>query len=230
MNQTGLSSTRGDESIELFELSVVLATARNSNNPAILNPDFLYEMEIVDREYEVQDDPISTPAYSRVAFNSGIEVTSTVDRVEFKQSGNLQQINEIVLPVIAKKYAKTIPYPPIFAVGVNPKSFLQGAASNQVLNMLRETGSWTEYKDTTPSASLKVDYRFSERRIVLEILHGQLSRSNESLDGVIFNANIHRDIKAKTSESRINQICSTLDSWQVDLNDCRELIRKYSSK
>jgi len=46
------------EGIELIELSIVLVAT--SNNPSILNPDFLFHNGIVDASHKVKDPRIST--------------------------------------------------------------------------------------------------------------------------------------------------------------------------
>ena len=58
----------------LIELSVVLVA--DSNNPSILNPDFLHYNKIVDKGHGVLDSPISTPGFSQVAYENGVTVTS----------------------------------------------------------------------------------------------------------------------------------------------------------
>ena len=94
--------------ITLFEFSVVIAA--NFNNPAILNPDFLLYNEIVDNRYEVNDSPITTPAFSQVIFNNGISVSSSPDQVVFQQKGDKLSSNDICSPSIAMRYLKCVPH------------------------------------------------------------------------------------------------------------------------
>ena len=63
---------KDSEGIDLIEFSIVLVAT--SNNPSILNPDFLFHNDIVDVSHQVRDPRISTPAFSQVTFEDGLTV------------------------------------------------------------------------------------------------------------------------------------------------------------
>ena len=115
MEQEHSSGPLGENDLELIELSVVLVA--DSNNPSIVNPDFLKYNGIVDTVYEVQDFPISTPAFSQVAFKNGITVTSDPARVLIQQTTELTKAN-MVSPEIAKRYLQCVPHVPYRAIGI----------------------------------------------------------------------------------------------------------------
>lgn len=126
MNQSQSPGSHEGIDIKLIELSVVFVA--NSNNPSIINPDFLRYNKIVDDSYEVQDSPISTPAFSQVAFKNGIEVASTPDRIIFRQSGSLDR-ETVASPEVAKRYLDCVPHVPYCAIGMNPKGVVSGQAA-----------------------------------------------------------------------------------------------------
>ena len=226
MNQTQSSGSDGENDIKLIELSVVLVA--NSNNPSIINPDFLRYNKIVDDSYEVQDSPISTPAFSQVAFKNGIAVASTPDRVIFKQSGTLDREN-VVSPEVAKRYLECVPHVPYRAIGINPKGFRSAAGEEPtpVSDMLRGNGLWTSFEDVTPEVQLKAIYRYSERNISLDIARADVTENGKKTFGTLYQANIHRELSETDTESRVTRLSSVLESWSSDLKDFYNMTSKY---
>ena len=224
MNQTQSSGSDRRNDIKLIELSVVLVA--NSNNPSIINPDFLRYNKIVDDSYEVQDSPISTPAFSQIIFKNGITVASTPDRVIFSHTGNFDEEN-VSSPGIAKRYIECVPHVPYHALGINPKGIVSGQAPNPILNMLRDNGSWMSFKDVIPEGQLKAIYRYTERTIFLDIGGADVAENNQTTSGILFQANIHRELSEMDAESRIKRISSLLDTWENDLDDFCNLTNKF---
>ena len=213
------------EEVTLFEFSVVIAA--NFNNPAILNPDFLRYNKIVDNQYEENDSPITTPAFSQVKFNNGISVTSTPDQVVFQQSGDELNPNEICSPSIAMRYLKCVPHVSYSAVGINPKGYSINQSEKHVLNMLREGGSWINFKDINPAVTLKTAYDFGNRKIALEISRSHQLTTSKNKAGTVFQANFHHESKGQNVVSRIKHINSILKSWKSDLDEFFVLVDKY---
>ena len=226
MTQTQFPGSHGGNDIKLIELSVVFVA--NSNNPSIINPDFLRYNKIVDDSYEIQDSPISTPAFSQVAFKNGIEVASTPDRVIFRQSGSLDK-ETVVSPEVAKRYLECIPHVHYRAIGINPKGF-QSATGEEpppVSEMLRNNGAWTSFEDVTPEVQLKAIYHYSQRNISLDIARADVTENGKKTSGTLYQANIHRELTETDSESRNKHLASLLDAWDSDLKDFYNLTNKF---
>lgn len=209
----------------LIELSVVLVA--DSNNPSILNPDFLHYNKIVDEGYEVLDSPISTPGFSQVAYKNGITVTSAPDRVVFTQGGIDLDPKVLACPEIAKRYLEHIPHVPYISIGINPKSFVPIQDEDYVLKMLREEGSWMSFKDSLPIVQLKAKYEYSTRNITLDTSVGYRKENDETIMGIIFHGNIHRDLPKGDVNSGIIHLRSILDKWESDMDDFSNLTEKY---
>ena len=226
MNQEQSPGLRARNEIQLAELSIVLVA--NSNNPSIINPDFLRYNKIVDADYEVQDAPVSTPAFSHVTFKNGISVVSDPTRVIFTQFGTLTEEN-VVSPGIAKRYLKCIPHVPYHAIGINPKGLQDGSgqASYSVAKMLRDSGSWASFRDVTPEVQLKTIYHYNERIITLDVASTERTENGKKISGTLFAANIHHELVEAHPESRINRLSSLLDSWENDLKDFYDLAGKF---
>ena len=226
MEQEQSSVPQRKNDLELIELSVVLVA--DSNNPSIVNPDFLKYNGIVDADYEIQDFPISTPAFSQVAYKNGITVTSDPARVLFQQTKELSEAN-VVSPGIAKRYLQCVPHVPYSAIGINPKGFrrILGQEPRIIANMLRNKGTWMSFQDVDPDVRLKAIYRYHGRVISLDVISTQRTENDQKIAGILFQANVHRDLAETNAASRIRFLQSVLDSWKSDLEDFQKLTGKF---
>lgn len=220
-----------DQKVDLIEFSVVLAAT--SNNPSILNPDFLFHNEIVDASCEVKDPRISTPAFSQVVFQNGLTVKADPDRVIFEQRGTKLGVEEIVCPDIANRYLKKVPHVPYRAVGINPKGHRpsEGKAADRVADALIDQGAWLSFKDCTPEIQVKAIYRYTNRTIIMDIAEiERMGQEAKLIPGLLFQANIHRDIQAANPAKRIQSISSIFSLWREDLNDFFSIVAKFDSQ
>ncbi len=226
MEQAQPSGQRGENDLELIELSVVLVA--DSNNPSIINPDFLKYNGIVDPSFEVKDFPISTPAFSQVAYKNGITVTSDPARVLIQQSKELTKAN-MMSPGIAKRYLQCVPHVPYSAIGINPKGFRRMLVQepNVIVNMLRNRGTWMSFQDVNPDVRLKAIYRYHGRVISLDVMSTQRTENNQKIAGILFQANVHRDLTETNAASRIQFLQSVLNSWKSDLEDFQKLTGRF---
>ncbi len=218
-----------DSSIKLVGFSVVLVA--NSNNPSILNPDFLRYNEIVDASQQVQGPPIAIPGFSQVTFESGLIVKAEPNRVIFEQSGDPLAKECVICPDMAKRYLDKVPHVPYSAIGINPQGFRSSPADKpeKVSTALRDKGTWMSFKDVCPDIHLKTIYKYEKRMIVLEAIEGKKQAENASATpGILFHANIHRDISGTNQQERIEMMSKILGSWEDDLSDFYALVTKLN--
>ena len=216
------------EDIDLIELSIVLVAT--SNNPSILNPDFLFHNGIVDASHQVRDPRISTPALSQVIFEDGLAVKADPERVVFEQRGSNLAIEEIVCPEIARRYLEKVPHVPYRAVGINPKGHRRSASQggHRVADALIDHGAWMSFKDLAPEIQLKAIYQYSDRTIFMDIAEAQRrGQEPKPVPGMLFQANIHRDVQATDADRRIQTISSIFSSWTDDLEDFLSIVAKF---
>lgn len=229
MGQKEPRSSEGEgRNVDLIEFSVVLAAS--SNNPSILNPDFLFHNGIVDASYVVKDPRITTPAFSQVVFENGLTVKADPDRVIFEQRGTTLGIEEIVCPDIAIRYLEKVPHVPYHAVGINPKGRrpLEGKADDKVADALVNQGGWLSFNDCTPEIQIKATYRYTNRTIIIDIAEtGTNELGAKQVPGMLFLANIHRDIQASNPTKRIQIISSIFSMWKDDIKDFFSIAGKF---
>ena len=232
MTQEKMRDPKSDESVNLGEVAVVLVA--QSNNPSIINPDFLRHNEIVNADLELQGDPITSPLFSQVTFERGIVVNALPDRVIFQQTGDSLAIEDILCPDIAKRYVEQVPHVPYSAIGINPKCYryLSDELPEKVSNILINKSEDLSFRDVKPEVHLKTIYQYEKRMIVLEIIEARKQKNNEPESPImLFQANIHRDIpSAIDQQERIKKIADILTSWKDDLSDFDALVKKFNFK
>ena len=213
----------------LVELSVVLVAT--SNDPSIINPDFLVDNHIIDDNRQLQESPVTTPVFAQVVYEGGLTVRADPERVMFVQSASGTSLDSIICPKMAEGYARAVPHVPYRAVGINPKLHVGLADANdaKVANALDDLGSWLSFKDSEPEIQLKAIYSFSARKIIVDVLGATRRFPNgQSFPGLLFRANVHRDLEQTSSQTRIDAMISMISGWKSDVLDCRKLADKFT--
>ena len=214
---------------ELVELSVVLVAT--SNNPSIINPDFLCHNGIIDKDRRLQEDPVATPVFAQVVYEGGLTVRADPERVMFVQSASEEKLTGIVCPTMAEGYVRAVPHVPYRALGINPKLHvaLDKVSRARVVNALDGRGSWLSFKDSEPEVQLKAIYRFSGRRITMDVLGAARRRpSGGESRGLLFQGNVHRELEQTSSQTRVDTLVSIIGEWETDVRDCRALSDKFT--
>ena len=224
--------TGGDsQSADLVELAVVLVAT--SNNPSIINPDFLSGNGIVGKDSVPQEDPITTPVFAQVVYKDGLIVRADPERVMFVQSASEMSLNSVSCPTMAAHYARAVPHVPYRAVGINPKLHVCQAdrKSASVSNVLVDQGSWLSFKDSEPEVQLKLIYAFGSRTINMDVIAAtRRDPDGHPSPGILFQSNVHRDLEQTNSQNRIEELISIVGNWENDVLDCRALAAKLTSR
>ena len=207
--------------IDLIEFSVVVVA--QSNNPTILNPDFLKHNGIVSagRDLHREQPPLTTPMFSQVAFEDGLVVRADPATIAFMQAADVLAHGDIDGPTVAKGYLKTVPHVRYTALGLNPKAVIRNPPFARLSKMLRTEGSWMTSGSSTPGFELKVTYPLSGRRLALTLQEAQTKQGDDVL---LCTANIHREIEEGNQQMRVSSILSMLDCWENDLDEFNTLV------
>ncbi len=225
-----MSGSSTEMNVVLTAISVVLVA--DSNNPAIINPDFLRTNNILVEDLQVQEPPITTPVFSQVIYQGGISVKAEPNRVIFEQveTGQSLQPANIVSPEMAKRYVEKVPHVPYSAIGINPTGIRYSidGSKEDLSRTLIDSGAWTSFKDMMPEIQLKTIYHYEKRKINLDIAEAKkLEQGGGEVPVIAFRANIHRDIKQKNQQDRFAELKSIINLWEDDLVDFYALIAKF---
>ena len=229
-----MSKSRNNRDVSLTGLTVVIVA--NSNNPTILNQDFLYHNGIVPKNWTLSANspPIITPAFSQITFNNGFKMLAEPNRVIFEQLGSQIQERDIICADIAKRYLLTIPHVPYASIGINPQGYriLQNQTTDTISGLLIKKGDWMNFKDVSPNFQLKAVYQYNDKTVTIDIIESIIKGENDiNIPTMVFNANIHRDISGETNQQmRINKLLSILDSYSQDISEFCLLTEKFKAK
>lgn len=229
---TSANGNNGD--VRLSGISVVIVA--NSNNPTILNQDFLYHNGIVPKDWTLEKNmpPVMTPAVSQITFENGFKVMAELNRILFEQFTVPLKEEDIVCADIAKRYLRTVPHVPYTAVGINLHGYriYQKQASETVSDLLIKKGGWMNFREATPSFQVKAVYGYEDKTMTLDIAENFIKEKDATeVPAVVFNANIHRDISDETNQPmRVSKLVSILDSCNKDISDFCLLTKEFESR
>ena len=229
-----MSENRNNSDVKLTGLTIIIVA--NSNNPTILNQDFLYHNGIISKKWALSTNspPIITPAFSQIIFNNGFKILAEPNRVLFEQLGNEIQEHDFFCADIARRYLLTIPHVPYNAIGINPQGYrvLQNQTSDRISGLLIKKGVWMNFKDVTPNFQVKAVYRYDDKTVAIDIAESFINGENDiNIPTMTFNANIHRDISGETNQQmRINKLLSILDSSSQDISEFCLLAERFKAK
>ena len=229
---TSANGNNGD--VRLSGISVVIVA--NSNNPTILNQDFLYHNGIVPKDWTLEKNmpPVMTPAVSQITFENGFKVIAELNRILFEQFTVPLKEEDIVCADIAKRYLRTVPHVPYTAVGINLHGYrtYQKQASETVSDLLIKKGGWMNFREAAPSFQVKAVYGYEDKTITLDIAENFIKEKDaKEVPAVVFNANIHRDISDETNQQmRVSKLVSILDSCNKDISDFCLLTKEFESR
>jgi len=194
----------------------------SNHNPTILNPDFLVRNRIIgdDWDWKLADDPIATPVFARVSYESGFSITAQPERVVFSETDIDRIPDKSPLGEVAAAFVETLPHVTYKAVGVNPKACLpfrdEGEARAFISERFFKEGPWLEYGQLQGN-SMKLVFDLSEGMFLLSIDTGQAdSKEAGALEGVILQGNVHHDVTGTNPDAVIPTLREAIQNWRRD--------------
>jgi hypothetical protein len=210
-----------------LNFSIVLAAS--SNNPTILNPDFLKYNKIVDDSYELKQHPICTEPFSQLIFKNGVSITSQLDKIVFsidKISKNADDFSKIYH--ISKNYLECISHVNYKAIGINPKYFLK----------LEENQPPQEYiisrfmkGDIFKRPLSRIEFKLSfdvnnDTKCHLTVSTGEIKEETEKHKVVLVGANFHHELPQDLFK-KISFMKKVLDSYMDDISVFYGILSNY---
>ena len=226
-----MSADGSNRDLVLSGVSVVIVA--NSNNPTLLNQDFLYYNGIVPNDWLLHEDirPVMTPAVSKIIFKNGFRVTAELNRILFEQFADSLKQEDVVCADVAKRYLRKIPHVPYAAIGINLHGYRIEQASETISDLLIKNGEWMNFKEATPVFQVKSLYQYDGKTVTLDMAEDFVRETETAkIRPIVFNGNIHRDMSDETNQQmRISRLLSVLDSCNEDISDFYLLTEKFKS-
>lgn len=203
------------------EFSIVIVAT--DCNPTILNPDFLARQEIVPDEWDwkVSGSPITTPPFATVAYDSGVTVSVETNKFQVVDGLPDRMPDTSQIPKIARKYIEVLPHVRYSGVGHNFKGFAEIADPQSFLQeRFLKKGVWVSKDYPLMGVSLKFAYPLDGGRINLAldgaIFEDRSGDEPKQLDGVLVQANYHRDCSGYPSyEQVIRHLEHAKNDWTL---------------
>jgi hypothetical protein len=181
--------------LEILNTSVVVLAKHH--NPTILHPSFLASEGIVPPDWEVSEQPISTPVFAMVKYKNGIVFHVEQNRFRVSRDEPKDDVRESLLPALACKYVQKLPHVKYQALGINFKGFIECAEPEKlVMDRFLKQGA-ADFNNMRPEASgLRFVYRLDNVRLRLSIDSGKVQHvdSVNEHSGILIDANYHMDL------------------------------------
>ncbi len=197
-------------SIKLENVAIIVVA--DSNNPRLLNPDFLDRNTIVPKEWKVKDALVTTP-FAQVSYENGVRVLLEENRLHVMSQKPDMIPWERALPEVVTSFIEVLPHVSYRSVGLN-FVFLsdqpRGVEAEQALmGTFLKQGPWLNLRQGMTGAVLEFQYRATQPQMNVKI--GVLEKRDSvgiSLEGFIFTVNFHHDFKVEETKERADYINS----------------------
>lgn len=209
------------------ELAIVVSV--KTQNPTILNEDFLKQTGIIPSDWKLAREPIYTDRVAQIVFENGFSIAAQPDRVMFLEAVGDKDLATISAGEVAQKYVATLKLADYQAVGINFRSYVAQespeAASEYINGELLAAGSWQQYGTGTMRASLNLVYNLSDRQLNLSINEASIQFPEQPATPVVlFAGNFSYDASQTPADDKAAKIAELIGNWQQDLNEYTALI------
>lgn len=204
------------------EFSLVILAS--DHNPTILNPDFLARNQIVsdDWGWRVIGQPITTPAFATVQYDSKVAVTVEPMKLQVTDtSGSMIEENHLVQ--IVSKYVELLPHVEYSALGINFTTLkIVDNSRNFLIGRYLKDGNWNSEENRMLGVGYKFPYKLENGHIIFSVDEGGREGIDKPL--IVCRANFHRALDA-TRMPTSDQIIDNLGRIDNDLKRYNQLFK-----
>jgi menaquinone-dependent protoporphyrinogen IX oxidase len=222
---------------KLINQEIAIVVAVKTQNPAILNEDFLKYSGIVPPEWKLAQAPSYTDRVAQVLFTNGFSLAVQPDRVMFLEAlGETKQLDEIAVAEVASRYVDTLKLADYQAVGINCRGYVSyveqpDEANKLVTQNFLAPGSWQIYKGASAQASVNLVYDFPTKKLNLSINEAELQFPDQEPTPVaLFAGNFNYNIATAEVSDRLTQVKKIIAEWQEDANLFTDLVGNHIIK
>lgn len=209
------------------ELAIVISV--KTQNPTILNEDFLKQTGIIPSDWKLAREPIYTDRVAQIVFENGFSIAAQPDRVMFLEAVGDKDLATITAGEVAQKYVATLKLADYQAVGINFRSYVAHnspeAASEYINSQLLAAGTWQQYGTGAVRASVNLVYDLSERQLNLSINEASIQFPEQPATPVVlFAGNFSYDASKVSTDDKAAEIAQVIGNWKQDLTEYTALI------
>lgn len=219
---------------QLINQEIAIVIAVKTQNPTILNEDFLKYSGIVPQEWTLAQAPTYTDQIAQVLFTNGFSLAVQPDRVMFLEAlGENKPLDTVSAANIANRYVDTLKLAEYQAVGINCRGYVSYAtepngANKLITEHLLTPGTWQNFTDKPAQASVNFIYDFPDKKLSLAVNEATLQFSNQSpTDVVLFAGNFNYTLNNVNDLERVNRVQQIINSWQEDTKAFTDLVSNH---
>lgn len=190
--------------LELLKTDIVILS--KSNNPRLLNHDFLERNAIIPKDWNTSN-VLVTPPLALIQYENGVSIQVEEQKLQFScvKPNEFDWISE--LPNIAINYLDVLLHVSYKNVGINftliSKQPTGRDAEDQLIEKLINSGPWLQYCEGITGVVIEYQFRKTQPWFNLRVgVRETLSSEGSKLEGFIFTANIHKDFTSNDITSR----------------------------
>ncbi len=206
--------------LELLKTDIVVLS--ESNNPRLLNHDFLERNAIIPKDWKLIN-VVVTPPFALVQYANGISIQAEENKLLFSCDKPSEFNWASELPKIATTYLDVLPHVAYKAVGLNfqlaSKQPKGQDAEDQLIAKLLNTGPWLQHAGGITGVVIEYQFRKNQPWLNLRVGVSETpSPQGNKLEGFIFNANSHYDFTPTDVVPRKNYIINLTDRYNEILH------------
>ena len=212
-----------DPTIEQINIVVI----SESNNPQILNPDFLKINKIIPNEW-VPSSVIVTPPLSQIVFANGVSITVEEQRIQVKTDSPNEIEWREVIPNIVIKYLEVLQHVHYNAVGIN-MVFARSANDNtnlkeMLINDMLVDGPWNGIGEGLSEAIVELKYTNSQPYLGIKVqVAAKKLDEDRNEHAFLYTTNLHHDFQNDEISERRKFIASLGDRVDRVLSQISDL-------
>jgi hypothetical protein len=190
--------------VKLQNAAIVILSV--SNNPRLLNGDFLKRNAMVPDEWPVID-TLVTPPVAQVTFENGVHVLVEENRLNFAANRPDAVQWQDVLPRLAHGYMDTLPHVTYRGAGLNFVYTWETSQNEEgpqaMIRRLLHPGQWLDYGSGMSGAVVELQYRNDLPHMNVKIGTQEKTEADGAKRvSLVFNVNFHHDFQPEQKEER----------------------------
>src|SRR6266853_3597720 len=150
--------------LDLAHINTSVVVIAESNNPRLLNPDFLERNQIVPKGWTSKN-VVVTPAFSNVEYDNGVDIQVEDSKLQFSVKYPDKVDWKQLLPTIVITYLEVLPHVSYRAVGLNYLWHASAPTGKEAEAQLKKNllvdGPWLKFGHGITGANIEFQYRAS---------------------------------------------------------------------
>lgn len=216
--------------LSMQEFAIVIAAPNQT--PAVVNLEHLKYSGVIPMDWELARDPLYSAQTVQMIFQNSVAITAQSNRVIFSQAVHNQEIHEIEVAQIARKYVQSLPNLSYEAIGFNPVGHtIVGEAENSAQKYLSETllaaGPWQDVEGDPAQVQINFRYNLKHSQLNLTVSEAGLRNSDETFTRIVlFSGNFNYTVVGSDPTERLDSAHQSLDRWQADLETYQTIVNE----